>query len=145
MKNFNIIIFTLSLTACSTMKFDKNINCSPRALNYLNREATDTSLENGSKLQKTEALRAIMKSITGDLQKCYQDYINRGQDEKYAICLVMNIDNYGNRAFLDIDDHSRILDPELHQCLLRNVETTDFSKVKSATVIQPLLLHGKRK
>jgi hypothetical protein len=53
-----------------------------------------------------------------ELQKCYQEQLlDKGIAKSRPACLVIGIDENGKLNFFDIDDHSKNISTEFHQCL----------------------------
>lgn len=151
MKILLLIFFTLTVSACSTAKFDKNVNCSPRALNFLNNEIhdgpNDIKLGEDNINKSFNATKEIMTNISSDLHKCYQDSLDKGFVEQYNVCVVLKLDEKGKILFLDVDDHNKTINLELQNCFVKKLESTDFSKLKNktTTVVQPYNLYPSRK
>lgn len=141
MKILFSLCFVLFLSACSTTKFDKNVNCSPRALSYLN---NDTKSNENAKSQKYEDGLKLMKTMSPDLQKCYQEMLDSGTIEQYNLCTVININEKGKISFIDIDDHSTTLNPSFYKCVVKKFEAFDFSKFQSATIVTPFSFYSRK-
>jgi hypothetical protein len=145
---FSLLIFLiLTLSSCSSVKFETNVNCSPRALEYLQ---SDIKKKNDSNV--TEALNSqniihsleLMKYISSTVLNCYQTLVNEGHSDEYHVCAVVSINDKRKISFIDVDDHNAELNPDLKKCIMKTIETSDTSKIQSATLVQPINLYARR-
>lgn len=145
MKLFLLLGIVFVLSACSTTKFDEKVNCSPRALSYIYNENKNVKLSEDIKSNNLSYGIELIKNISSDVQNCYQNMLNQGLVEQYVVCAVIGINEIGKISFIDVDDHSKTLNKELRTCMMKSIQSLDFSKIQSATLIQPFNLYPQRK
>jgi hypothetical protein len=144
MKLFLSLLSVIILSACSTTKFDEKINCSPKALHHLRNDNNNPKLSEKIKSNNLANGSAVMKFISNGVQNCYQQMLNQGDIEQYNVCAVVSINEQGKISFIDVDDHSKTLNQELWTCMMKTIQEADFSKIQSATLVQPFNLYPRK-
>ena len=147
MKSLLFLFSLLILTACSTTEFNRNVNCSTRALAYLDSETNkkiDTNMSESLKEQNYTNSIELMNSLTAEIKKCYQEKMDEGLREEYRTCVVVSIDEKRKISFLDVDDRSKVFNSDLKACIVKIIESSDTSKIQSTTLVQPFNFNSVR-
>lgn len=128
-----IFIISMSyflLYSCATAPlppFNKEKNCSPRALQRIN-QAKTVQLTGSS---NTDTFRAV--------QNCYRSIrMEVGYTESHNICLVLAITKNGGFNFLDVSDQERPMGTEFQKCIVDKLAKIDFSDFKDQIILQSL-------
>lgn len=128
-KFFLITICSFLLSSCASGPlplFNKEKNCSPRALKQINQSPTK-ELTGQSNID-------IFKAV----QSCYHSLASEGYSGNHNICLVMSISKNGGLDFLDVADYDRPIGSDLHKCIIEKIVKVDFTDYKNEMILQPL-------
>ncbi len=108
----SLVLLGVALSCTSNnSRFDKEKVCSELALKYLkNPRNKNKQLLNSPELQR--AVSATKKSM----QLCYEDFRNRSEVDEFRTCLVVGIDEAGEKEFFNFSTQEVQMDERFMDC-----------------------------
>lgn len=141
MKILNYLFLFFIISSCAHQEpFTVEKNCSDTALKRLKPDKASHFPDQNA----VQAALAKFPAISSQLKSCYQKYLDDGGKQSHKACLVLETDVNGTLTFLDIEDKSNSLSPDLKDCLLSVLKAEDYSSMKSSVIVQPFNFKSKR-
>lgn len=72
--------------------------------------------------------------------ECLAEAESEGNKQIYSICTVAEVNLQGKLSFLYIDDTANFLEPKLKQCLMKRMQSFDYSKYPGVTAVQAITM-----
>ena len=118
--------------------FHPEKDCNPEDLQYLN---STKPHKTRSKVLNVK-VEKLMKLISKDIRKCYQDEIDRGNPNSYNLCFISGYNKQGKIEYFSFSSQRNHLSRETKECLLSLKIDKKFSEanLKDVKIIQPYQL-----
>ena len=142
MKHFLMLALTIS-SSCGTLRsdlkpapaFSKEKVCSPKALEYLNKNRRGKAL---SAEQFQAAGVEVVTKLDAPTKNCYQTELYRNDNlQPFNLCLILGTDAQGKIDFFDFHTTEIKVSDEFYQCLNESIKTLDLSRFKFLNMLQP--------
>lgn len=142
---FGLCVLALFTSCSSNLTYNREKNCSKRALEVSQSPTTETEMARDN----YEQLQSFIKTkLSPEVHQCYQAYLDKALNPReFAVCTVTKIEN-GKVVFVDADDQVNLINDDVKSCIENKISKANWSflkQPKTVTINQPFILHATRK
>jgi hypothetical protein len=146
-----LILALLILSSCAypEKKFDKEVNCSADARDYLYAESAklNNKMTKETKEEVHARLQEIFNADIPNIKSCYDKFVlHKGYRDSYNVCTIIKFNEKGKVNYLFLDDATQGMDEKFRDCLKKEISAIDFSVTGAMDMVhlQPLNFHSIR-